>query len=274
MKRGFPTEKELITLGRGFYTRDVLEVAPDLIGKFLIISYGHSPERRFIITEVEAYRGTDDKACHASKGRTARTEVMFHAGGKIYVYFVYGMYWMLNIVTGENNDPQAVLIRGVEGISGPGRVTRELKIDGSFYPNDDGVPTLGLSTNKWNAVYATNNVIQTSDSRMKKEITDINYGLSTILQLHPVSFKWIDFPEQGVRLGLLAQEVQSIVNEIVDIGDDPEHILGLRYSELIPILIKGMQEQQSLIERQKERNVELEKKLEDLALRLDRLESK
>jgi DNA-3-methyladenine glycosylase len=136
MKRGFPTEKELITLGRGFYTRDVLEVAPDLIGKFLIISYGHSPERRFIITEVEAYRGTDDKACHASKGRTARTEVMFHAGGKIYVYFVYGMYWMLNIVTGENNDPQAVLIRGVEGISGPGRVTRELKIDGSFYGTD------------------------------------------------------------------------------------------------------------------------------------------
>ena len=136
MKRGSGTEMELTTLGRDFYTRDVLEVAPDLIGKFLIISNGHSPERRFMITEVEAYRGTDDKACHASKGRTARTEIMYHTGGKIYVYFVYGMYWMLNIVTGKADEPQAVLIRGVEGISGPGRVTRELEIDGSFYGTD------------------------------------------------------------------------------------------------------------------------------------------
>lgn len=136
MKRRSSTKKDAIILQRDFYTRDVLEVAPDLIGKFLIISNGHSPERRFMITEVEAYKGPDDKACHASKGRTARTEVMYHIGGKIYVYFVYGMYWMLNIVTGRIDEPQAVLIRGVEGISGPGRVTRELEIDGSFYGAD------------------------------------------------------------------------------------------------------------------------------------------
>jgi hypothetical protein len=198
---------------------------------------------------------------------------------RAYASFVIGRYntYVPTSTNWYSTDPLFVAGNGTSTTANDALVLYKngnMKIDGSFYPNDDGVPTLGLSTNKWNAVYATNNVIQTSDSRMKKEITDINYGLSTILQLHPVSFKWIDFPEQGVRLGLLAQEVQSIVNEIVDIGDDPEHILGLRYSELIPILIKGMQEQQSLIERQKERNVELEKKLEDLALRLDRLESK
>ncbi len=92
--------------------------------------------RRFIISETEAYRGSDDKACHASRGRTPRTEIMYHEGGKLYVYFVYGMYWMLNIVTGKENDPQAVLIRGLENCPGPGRVTKLLGIDKTFYGED------------------------------------------------------------------------------------------------------------------------------------------
>jgi DNA-3-methyladenine glycosylase len=123
-------------LPREFYTRDVLTVAPQLIGKKLVLKTGSDIFTRAVITEVEAYRGAEDKACHASKGRTTRTDVMFQTGGRLYVYFVYGMYWMLNIVTGPENDPQAVLIRGIEGIAGPGRLTRELKIDGSFYGED------------------------------------------------------------------------------------------------------------------------------------------
>jgi DNA-3-methyladenine glycosylase len=87
---------------------------------------------RKIITEVEAYRGEEDLACHASKGRTRRTEVMYAGGGHLYIYLIYGMYWMMNIVTGAAGVPQAVLIRGVQDISGPGRVTRELVVDGSF----------------------------------------------------------------------------------------------------------------------------------------------
>ena len=136
MKRRSGTEESFINLNRDFFTRDVLEVAPDLIGKILIVGPDGHRKRSFGITEVEAYRGREDRACHASKGRTRRTEIMFHEGGRIYVYFVYGMYWMLNIVTGKENDPQAVLIRGVEGITGPGRVTRELGIDGSYYGED------------------------------------------------------------------------------------------------------------------------------------------
>jgi DNA-3-methyladenine glycosylase len=75
----------------------------------------------------------EDKACHASKGKTGRTSVMFGEGGHLYVYLIYGMYWMLNIVTGNAGDPQAVLVRGVEGISGPGKITKLLSIDKSFY---------------------------------------------------------------------------------------------------------------------------------------------
>jgi DNA-3-methyladenine glycosylase len=122
-------------LGSTFFTRDVLLVAPELVGKNIVISNNGSASR-FMITETEAYRGPDDKACHASKGRTPRTEVMFHEGGKIYVYFVYGMYWMLNIVAGGENDPQAALIRGIEGYNGPGKLTKALGIDKSFYGID------------------------------------------------------------------------------------------------------------------------------------------
>jgi DNA-3-methyladenine glycosylase len=125
--------KSGVRLSSSFYNRDVLDVAPDLIGKSLVVRSADGTRKKFTIHEVEAYRGEEDRACHASKGRTQRTEVMYAEGGKVYVYIVYGMYWMLNIVTGKENDPQAVLIRGVEGLKGPGRITRDLGIDGGFY---------------------------------------------------------------------------------------------------------------------------------------------
>jgi DNA-3-methyladenine glycosylase len=127
---------EIRRLDREFFTRDVLEVAPDLLGKILAKRSENDSIQRFSISEVEAYRGSDDKACHASKGQTPRTDIMFHEGGGLYVYFVYGMYWMLNIVTGKENDPQAVLIRGLETCSGPGRVTKLIGIDRSYYGED------------------------------------------------------------------------------------------------------------------------------------------
>jgi DNA-3-methyladenine glycosylase len=137
MKGKSPIDPKAITrLSSEFFSRDVLLVAPELIGKSIIIRREDGNTRRFMITETEAYRGPGDLACHASKGRTPRTEVMFQRAGKIYVYFVYGMYWMLNFVAGGENDPQAALIRGVEGFNGPGKLTRELGIDGSFYGID------------------------------------------------------------------------------------------------------------------------------------------
>ena len=125
-----------IRMSRNFFIRDVLLVAPGLIGKTLVTRSANNSYSRFIITETEAYRGVEDKACHACRGKTARTEVMFQQGGKVYVYFVYGMYWMLNFVTGEENNPQAVLIRGTDKYNGPGKLTRALGIDKSFYGED------------------------------------------------------------------------------------------------------------------------------------------
>ncbi len=116
-----------------FFLHDVLEVAPALLGKLLVRRFDDGLIQRYRITETEAYRGAEDLACHASKGRTPRTEVMFRQGGLVYVYLIYGQYWLLNLVTGNEGDASAVLIRGIEGVSGPGRVGRELRLDRSFY---------------------------------------------------------------------------------------------------------------------------------------------
>ena len=102
--------------------------ARGLLGKFLVRTADGATVAR-MITEVEAYDGERDRACHARAGRTARTEVMYRAGGCWYVYLCYGVHEMLNLVTGPADWPAAVLIRGIEGAAGPGRVTRALGID-------------------------------------------------------------------------------------------------------------------------------------------------
>jgi DNA-3-methyladenine glycosylase len=116
-----------------FFERDVLDVAPGLLGNYLVIADEFGRIKKYLITETEAYRGEQDQACHASKGRTKRTEIMYHSGGCIYVYLIYGVHWMLNFVTGPTDDPQAVLIRSLFGIEGPGRVTKALNINKNHY---------------------------------------------------------------------------------------------------------------------------------------------
>lgn len=110
-----------------FYHRPCLEVARDLVGKVLVRKTAEG-ELRLRISETEAYCGEADTACHAFKGRTKRTEVMYMAAGTIYIYLCYGMHWMLNIVTGEPEQPEAVLIRACIDAPGPGRLTKRLRI--------------------------------------------------------------------------------------------------------------------------------------------------
>jgi DNA-3-methyladenine glycosylase len=99
-----------------------------LLGKFLVRRRGRSIAAQ-LITEVEAYDGERDLACHARVGRTPRTEVMYGPGGVWYVYLCYGVHEMLNLVVGPRDWPAAILIRGVEDVSGPGRVTKMHGID-------------------------------------------------------------------------------------------------------------------------------------------------
>ncbi len=115
-----------------FYLQDALSCAKAICGKVLCVRQKDGTVTRRRITETECYMGENDTACHAHHGRTGRTEVMYREGGVAYVYLCYGMHNMLNIVTGPENHPQAVLIRGVEGAIGPGRLTRLLGIDRSF----------------------------------------------------------------------------------------------------------------------------------------------
>jgi DNA-3-methyladenine glycosylase len=103
-------------------------VARWLLGKALVRTTA-SGRSAWTITEVEVYDGESDRACHASRGRTPRTEVLYQPGGIWYVYLCYGIHEMLNLVTGPADYPAAVLIRGVRGINGPGRLTKRLQID-------------------------------------------------------------------------------------------------------------------------------------------------
>jgi DNA-3-methyladenine glycosylase len=118
-------------LESNFFDRSAEEVAHDLIGCRLNWRSGDKSDSR-IITETEAYTGPDDLASHAARGRTERNAPMFGPSGTFYVYFIYGMHWMLNVVTGPVGYPAAVLIRSVEGIVGPGRLTKALTINGNL----------------------------------------------------------------------------------------------------------------------------------------------
>jgi DNA-3-methyladenine glycosylase len=133
-------ESQLLPLA--FFHRPAAAVARDLIGKTIVRSSALSTAS-FAITETEAYEGEHDLACHSAKGRTKRTEVMFGHAGRFYIYRIYGLHWMLNIVTGEVNEAAAVLVRGIDGISGPGRVAASLNVDASF-GGLEAVPASGL----------------------------------------------------------------------------------------------------------------------------------
>ncbi|MEY4941237.1 MAG: hypothetical protein RIQ93_2972 [Verrucomicrobiota bacterium] len=100
-----------------------------LLGKHLVRRFADGAEDARMIVETEAYHGESDLACHARAGRTPRTEVMYRAGGIWYVYLCYGIHELLNLVVGPPDWPAAILIRGVEGAIGPGRVTKLLQID-------------------------------------------------------------------------------------------------------------------------------------------------
>lgn len=115
-----------------------------LLGKHLVRRLPGGGEEARMIVETEAYHGETDLACHARAGRTKRTEVMYGPGGVWYVYLCYGIHEMLNLVVGPDGFPAAILIRGVEGAIGPGRVTKALAIDRQLNTKSATDPTSGL----------------------------------------------------------------------------------------------------------------------------------
>lgn len=152
-------------LGRDDYRKPATELAPDLIGK-LLCRKCDTGILKYRITETECYYGEQDTACHASKGKTNRTRVLYEQGGTAYVYLCYGIHSLFNVVAGEEGFPQAVLIRGVEGYNGPGKVTKAMQIDRSFnevdmveseelWLEDDGVRPEYIAAKRVGIDYAT-----------------------------------------------------------------------------------------------------------------------
>ncbi len=161
-------ENKRIVLTKKFFEQSTLTVARDLLGKFLVID-----GKVVMITEVEAYDGYEDKASHASKGKTERTAVMFGAAGYWYVYLIYGMYHMLNIVTGQKDYPAAILIRGAvdedgKKYDGPGKLTKTLKITKKFN---------NLPANKKTGLYIEDRGVKIAKNKIKKSARiGVNYA--------------------------------------------------------------------------------------------------
>lgn len=135
---------------------------------------------------------------------------------------------------------------------------------GSVVPFIDDADSLGNTTNRWNVVFATNGTIQTSDIRLKTNIAQLGYGISEIMQLNPVLFNWKGKENGKKNIGLIAQEVDKIIEEVVNHGKDPDKTLGINYAEIIPVLIKGMQEQQETINNQQKLMNEQQKQIDEL----------
>lgn len=121
-------------LGLGFFQRPAQVIAPAMLGTIMVHSVGGFV-RRARIVETEAYLGPRDLASHASKGLTPRTQVLYGSPGRAYVYFIYGMHWMFNVVVGDPGGGQAVLVRGAEALdgwdcdlTGPGKLARAFGI--------------------------------------------------------------------------------------------------------------------------------------------------
>lgn len=124
---GKPLKPSPAVLTTAFFARPANLVARDLLGKTLVRRL-NAKRQTFIVTETEAYLGTHDLASHSARGRTARTEVMFGPPGRLYIYLVYGLHWLLNVVTGPRDEAAAVLIRSAGIVSGPGRLGRALEL--------------------------------------------------------------------------------------------------------------------------------------------------
>ena len=119
-------------LKKDFFNRPVLRVARDLLGADICVGQKKGQVMKMTVNETEAYFGEEDLACHASKGKTPRNEVMYGEAGVIYLYLCYGMHWLLNIVCEKEGYPAAVLLRGVFEVNGPGRLTKKLGIEGKL----------------------------------------------------------------------------------------------------------------------------------------------
>jgi trimeric autotransporter adhesin len=170
-----------------------------------------------------------------------------------------------------NATGDAIQIGSIETIEDGGN--NALHTNSSFRPTTDNARALGSTTLRWSTVFAATGTINTSDRNEKTNIRNLSYGLTEIMKMNPVIFQWKNNPEDGNKIGLIAQELQDVIPEVVmdwewEDNEDgtrkkiPAGKLGVYYADVIPVIIKGMQEQQNIIDELQKKIIELEKKLE------------
>lgn len=135
-----------------------------------------------------------------------------------------------------------------------------LSVNGAVGPTTDGNRSLGSTLYRWSQLWAVNATIQTSDLNAKTNIQDLKYGIKDIMELRAVTYDWKENPN-GTRIGFIAQELENTINEVV-VNEEGRY--GVRYTEIIPVLVKGIQEQQITIETQNAKIAKLEKDVEEI----------
>lgn len=172
----------------------------------------------------------------------------------------------LHVFFGDNlsslNNPQGVIYFEVFG-------SESYIFGGEVLPDGDAAWDLGKSNHRWLTVYAQNGTINTSDARQKENIVPVSYGLNEVMKLKPVSFSWINSADKSRKIGFLAQDVKTIIPEVVKEGNDANKTLGIFYSDLIPVLTKAIQEQQQIIDSQKLEISGLNTELKNMKAELD-----
>ena len=183
----------------------------------------------------------------------------------------------------DNSGNSLIFVRddGNVGI-GTSSPSEKLVVDGNIKNNGDVLPgnvssgnlTLGRSGNRWYTVWTQTNQINGSDRRLKSNIDSLTYGMEEIMQLNPVSYKLKDREKGDTHLGLIAQQLEKVIQEPVETGEGEKQLKGVRYPSLIPVLINGMQEQQKQVQKQQDEIKELKANLEQEKAENEALEEK
>ena len=128
---------------KDFFLQSTSKVGKELLGKYLVRKLDNGKIKKGKIIETEIYKGPEDNAAHTCSGKTKRNKAVWSRGGALYIYLIYGMHWMLNIVTAGKDIPECVLIRAIaskeiplERTNGPGKLTKYLEIDKKLYGED------------------------------------------------------------------------------------------------------------------------------------------
>lgn len=195
-----------------------------------------------------------------SQGYSSGNSSILNGSNTAYIYSTGGHFYIGN--GAQNKDLVFFTNAGATGADGTERMRitgTKITMRNDLYPEYNNNFSLGSSTLKWTAVYATNGTIQTSDRRLKTNIRKLPYGLKEVMEMSPVEYNWKTNPNGEHKIGLIAQDVRQLIPEVV-VGDETKENIGMNYAELVPVLINAIKEQQKQIEELKKKVKRLERK--------------